>query len=169
MVPRIAVADAKIELIQFRVIDDGIPNGSAAARFLPISLAPGLRSGLGEDFIARRAVRFTFGVGHGVEPPLHRPVADIIGRQISAHAKFRTAIADDDHVLHHARCAGDGVGLAVVSGLCLPEPRTGIGIKRNQPAINRAEEQLAAADRDTAIDHIATGIHGLFTRHFRIV
>ena len=43
------------------------------------------------------------------------------------------------------------------------------GIKRDQAAVERADKYLAAPNRHTAIDHVATGLVRCFARNFRII
>ena len=158
VVPRGAVANTDIELIQFLIIDDGIPGGAAAAT-LPIFARPCGRDLAGHDAVRHFAIRAVGRVaGHREETPLLLAGHRVIGGHIAAHAEFAAAVTDHHQPLHHARCAGDGVGLGRIGeGLRGPFHLAGVGIQRDQPSIQRGDIHQPAPHRDTAIDDIAAG------------
>src|SRR3546814_8611700 len=69
-----------------------------------------------------------------------------------------SAVADQHHILHDARRAGDGVGFRRVEGLRRPKLLAGLGVEREQAAVERADEQLVAPHRDAAVDDVAAGV-----------
>ena len=135
VVPRVAIANTQIELIQFGIINNRIPYGATATAFAPVTLfrlsAPGAgRCGF-QDFVARGVVRFALGIGRGVETPSLLASRCIISGDISARAKFRAAKADDDLVLHNARDASDRAVRFQIKRLCAPILFSRTGIQRN--------------------------------------
>src|SRR3546814_9126331 len=74
---------------------------------------------------------------------------------IAAHPEFGAAVADQHHILHDARRAGDRVGFRRVEGLRRPKFLAGLAVERDQAAVERADEQLVAPHRDAAVDDVA--------------
>ena len=161
MVPRVAIADAEVELIQFGIIDDRVPHRPTAAAFTPIALfglcAPRAgRCGF-QDFVAGGVIGFALGIGRGVEPPCLLASGCIISGDISARAKFRAAKANDDLVLHNARDSSDRAVRFQIKRLCAPILFSGSGIQRDKAAIDGADKNAAFPESDSAIDDVATG------------
>src|SRR5690606_26922394 len=116
----------------------GIPHRAAAAERPPFT-RPGLR-GFFEDGRLEAVGRIA---GHGVEAPGHLAAAGVIGGDIAAHAELGAAVADQHLALHHARRAGDGVGLRLVDRDHLPDFLAGLRVERDEAAVDGADEDLA--------------------------
>src|SRR3546814_17533708 len=66
VIPRIAIADAQVNLGEILVIDDRVPHGAPAARGLPPALCSPRRSALARDALVRTTSTFRpsrFGTG----------------------------------------------------------------------------------------------------------
>ena len=166
-VPRGSVADAEIEQVELGIVGHRIPHRTAAADAVLARqrvAAPGLGRRLQ---IVGRVIALI--AGHGVEAPQLFAIRRVIGSDIAAHAELGAAIADQHLAIDHARRAGDGVALVLVDRNFLPRHRAGIAIERDQPPVERAEEQVLAPCRQPAIDHVAAGFHSGFAGHLRIV
>ena len=160
VVPRIAIANAEIKLIEFGVIDNRIPHRAAAAAFTPVTLfglcAPGFGRRGFEDFVASGVVGFTLRIWRGVETPCFLAGRRIISSHITARTKFSATKANYNLVLHHTRDPGDGAVRFEIKRLRAPILLSGAGVEGNQTAINGADENAAFPESDTAIYHIAT-------------
>ena len=161
MVPRVAIADAEIQLIQFGIIDNRVPHGPAATAFTPVTLfrlgAPRFgRCGF-QDFVAGGVVRLALRIGGGVESPCLLSGRCIISRDIAACAKFSAAKANDDLVLHHTRDARDGAVRFQIKRLRAPILLSSAGIKRDQAAVDGANKDATFPESDAAIDNVAAG------------
>src|SRR5690606_17229517 len=116
VVPGRPVADADVEQIQFRVVGHRIPHRAAAADLPPFA-APGLCRHLhGRAFEAVGGI-----AGDGVEAPVEFAAVGVVGTDVAPYAHLGTAVADQDLAFHHTRRAGDGVGLAAVDGVDVPQ------------------------------------------------
>ena len=133
MVPRVAVANAQIELIQLRIIYNRVPHRPAAAAFTPVTLfglaAPRTGCCRFQDVVARGIVGFARRVWRRVEAPSLRASGCIIRGDIPPCAKFRATEADNDLVLHHARYARDRAVGFEIKRLDAPILLSGAGIK----------------------------------------
>ena len=168
-IPRAAVANTDIKLIKFRVIDNGIPDRTAAAKFNIFFAEPG-GTGLGcDDIIGGRAVLDPALAGNGIEAPGLFAGGRVIGRDITANPIFRTAIADQHPALHDPRRTGDSIGFGLINGYHAPDRFAGLGINCDQPAIERPEKQFAIIGRQPTIDDIAAGLEPGWSRHLRII
>ena len=163
--PGRAVADAEVEQVQLRVVDDGVPDRAAAAADLPPAAVPG-RGGAGHGGVLEGLGRVA---GHGVEAPALLAGLGVIGGDVAADAELGAAVADDHHPLGDPRRAGDGVGLLRVDGPHLPFRLAGRGVQGDQAAVDGAHVDPALPDRDPAVDHVAAGVAAPLPRHLRVV
>src|SRR5208282_2052765 len=95
LVPRSAVANADVQKIKLRIVDDGVPN-RAAASDLPPCAGPRLCS-LRENRLFewfRRIAR------DGIKAPHQLACLRVIGRHVAAHAEFGTTVTDNYFALH---------------------------------------------------------------------
>ena len=133
MVPRVAVANAQIELIQLRIIYNRVPHRPAAAAFTPVTLfglaAPRTGCCRFQDVVARGIVGFARRVWRRVEAPSLRASGCIIRGDIPPCAKFRATEADNDLVLHQAWNAGNRAVGFEIKRLDAPILLSGAGIK----------------------------------------
>ena len=133
MVPRVAVANAQIELIQLRIIYNRVPHRPAAAAFTPVTLfglaAPRTGCCRFQDVVARGIVGLARRVWRRVETPSLRASGCIIRRDVAPCAKFRAAEAYNDLVLHDARYARDRAVGFEIKRLDAPILLSGAGIK----------------------------------------
>ena len=164
MVPRRAVADADIKQIELGIVRHRVPDGAAAAERPPLAAPRGgghLHRGVLEA-VGRIA-------GHGIEAPCELAGVGVVGRDVAAHAELGAAVADQHLAFDDARRAGDRVRLRAVDGVDVPELLSRGRIERDQPAVERADEDLAFPQRDAAIDDVAASVDGPFAGHFGIV
>ena len=164
LVPRRAVAGADVEQVELRVVGHRVPDRAAAAELPPLAV-PGLR-GLLEN---RRFERLRRIAGHGVEAPQHLAGLRVVGGDVAAHAELGAAVADDHLALDDARRAGDRVCLRLIDGHHRPHFLAGLGVERDQPAVERADETACLRRSDAAVDDVAARLHAGFARHLRIV
>ncbi len=164
MVPWRAVAGADVEQIELGIIGHRVPHGAAAADPPPLA-APSLCGHL--ENRALEALRRI--AGHGIEAPRELAGCRIVGRHVAAHAELGAAVADQHLAFDDTRRAGDRIGLAAVDGVDVPHGRAGRRIERNQPAVDRADIDLALPHRDPAVDDIAARIDRPAARHFGVV
>ena len=165
LVPRRAVAHTDVEQVEFGVVGHRVPNRAAAADLPPLAARPGRRRPFQRGRLEglRRVAR------HRVEAPFHVAGFGVVGAHVATHAQFGAAVADDHQPLHHARRAGDRVGLVAGRGLHRPQHLAVSRIQRLQPPVERAHEDLAAPGRDTAIDRVAAQVHRPLPRHPGVV
>ena len=76
----------------------------------------------------------------------------------AAGAELGAAVADDHHALDHARRAGDRQPGGLGEGLGRPDFLAGLGVQRDQPPVQRADEHLVAPDRHAAVGRRAAGV-----------
>ncbi len=156
LIPRRTVAHTDVELIEFRIVDDGIVNGAAAAE-LPEVAEPGRPGPLLQDVVRDLPIRFGAGIArHGVEAPHLGAASRVIGRDEPAHAIVRTAIADDDLAVDHPRRAGNRVGFARNHRQTAPQELAGRGVQRDQSTVECADVHLTVIVSGAPIDHVAT-------------
>ena len=133
MVPRVAVANAQIELIQLRIIYNRVPHRPAAAAFTPVTLfglaAPSAGCCRLQDVVARGIVGFARRVWRRVETPRLLAGGCIIRGDIATCPKFSATEADDDLVLHDAGNAGNRAVGFEIKRLDAPVLLSGAGIK----------------------------------------
>jgi hypothetical protein len=97
--------------------------------------------------------------GHRVEAPGLLAGLGVVGGDVAAHAELGAAIADQHLALDDARRPGDGVALlAVEDGVHAPGDLAGLGIERDQTAIEAADVDLALPHRDAAVDGVAAAL-----------
>ena len=89
----------------------------------------------------------------GIEAPDLLAGGLIIGGDIAARAEIRPALADDHLAVEHARRAGDGLHRLVSGTVCdAPEQLAGLGVERDQPAVQRGGENPPVGIGHAAID-----------------
>ena len=162
--PGSAVARADIYIIGDRIVGDAIP-GRAAAAGLPPVAAPGLRRH-GKLGLLEALRRIT---GHAPPAPQLLARVSAVGRQVAALLELRTGLADEDATVGDARRAGDRQPFGRIGGLDFPDLLAGPGVHGEQPAVQRAPDDLALPDRDTAVDDAAAQLHRVFAGHVRVV
>ena len=163
-VPGRAVADADVEQVEFRVVDDRVPDRAAAASRPPLA-GPGL-GGHPHRLVlesVRRVAR------HGVEAP--RPLAGlrVVGVDVAADAVLGAAVADDDLALRDPRRAGDRVHRVLGHGHRGPDLFARLGVDGDQAAVERGGDHLAAVERRSAVHGVAAGLHRDGAGHLRVV
>jgi hypothetical protein len=80
-----------------------------------------------------------------------------IHHDVAAHAQLRTRRTDDDHVLdHHRRLRQRGADLRV-GVLHLPQFLAGLGVQRDDVAVELGLEDLAVTVGQTAVHDVAAG------------
>ena len=135
-VPRSRVAGAVVEEVQLGVVAVPAPGGAAAA--LPLVALPGLD----------RSREADLGLGAGaVHPPHLLAGVDVVGGHEAAHAELAARDAGDHLVLDHHRRVGDGLALAVVALLDLPQLLARLGVERHGGGVELVEEDLAVCRR----------------------
>ena len=163
-VPGRAVADADVEQVEFRVVDDGVPYRAAASSRPPLA-GPGL--GGHPHRLVLEAVRRV--ARHGVEAPGALAGLGVVGVDVAAHAVLGAAVADDHLALGDPGRAGDRVHRVFGDRHRRPRDLPGLGVEGDQPAVEGAGDHLAAVESGAAVHGVAAGLHRDGTRHFRIV
>ena len=154
-VPGDAVADAEIEQLELGVVGHVVPDRAAAALLPPLAV-PGLGGHL-----HGLVLEALLGVaGHGVETPDQLSRVGVVRRDVAARVVLGAGIADQNLAVDDARCAGDGIVLGRVRGLDLPDDLAGLGVERDEAAVEHADIDLAFPRSDAAVDHIAAGASG---------
>src|SRR5690606_10950968 len=93
---------------------------------------------------------------HRIETPLELAGVRVIGRHIATHTELGAGIADEHLALGHARRAGDGIRPLRINGVHRPGLGAILGVDGDQPAIQRADDDLAIPRRDaTGVDAAA--------------
>ena len=134
-----------------RIVGHPVP-GTAAAGHAPVLLGvPGLERGLQPRAILRRPRV----VRRDVEAPGQLAGLCVVGRDEATRAEIGPAVADDHLAIGDARRAGDAVGRAMVGGVCRPYLAAAGGVQRNQAAVERADIDLVAPERDAAVHRLA--------------
>ncbi len=167
-IPRIAIARADIEQIEFRIIGHGIPRRAASPELPPIVLAvgrPGFHRGRHRRVFGRQ---FRI-AGHDEEAPDLAAGVGVISSEIAARIIFRAAVSDHDESVHDARRARDRVSAIAIDRVDVPDGFSGGGIELDETAVQRADIDRALPHRDAAIGNIAAGIAAPCARHLRIV
>ena len=168
-IPRAAVARADVELIELGVVDDRVPRRAAAAHLVPAA-EPRRRGDLGERFVRGRAVGAGRGIaGHDVEAPRELARVRVVGADVAAHAELGAGVADDDFVLHDARRARDRVHLRLIDGDRAPDRRARRAVERDEPAVERRDDELVHVERRPARVHVAASFRAGGAGHFRVV
>ena len=168
-VPRAAVARADVELIELRVVDERVPRRAAAAHLVPAA-EPRRRRDLGERLVGRRAVGAGRRIaGHDVEAPRELAGVGVVGAHVAAHAELGARVADDDLVLHDARRARDRVHLRLIDGDGAPDLRAGDAVERDEPAVERRDDELVLVQRGAARVHVAARFGAGGAGHLRVV
>ena len=160
---RRAIARAHIDQLELRVIGNRIPGRAAAAQLPPLA-----RPGLGRHRHGGVLEAFRRVAGHGIKLPQLLARVRVIGGDKAAHAQVCAAIADHDLVAEHPRCAGDRVRPCLVEGLHAPVGRTGLRIERDQPAIERGDEDTVLPERQAPRHRLAAGVTPPLAGHLRI-
>src|SRR5258708_24021736 len=161
---RSRVADTEVDEIKVGVVGDRVPDGAASAQFASLPL-PSLRSFLEDGrFVGLRRIP-----GDRVETPNHLSRVGVVGRDVATHAVLGATIADQDVSFDDTWCASDGVGEMWVNGESFPDGLSGGGIKRDEAAIERGDENFSSPNGDAAIDDVAAGVDGPLGWNLRIV
>ncbi len=162
-IPGRTVTGAEVHEVQPRIVDDPVPDGAAAAQHPPVP-APGFGRGL-----QRLHVR---GLGriarHRIEPPGQFASLGVKGRDVTTHSELAAGVADDDLAFEDARPTGAGDGLVVIERKGLPHDPARLGIQRKQPAVIRADIDLAVPRRQSPVDDVAAAATGKLAGDFRI-
>ena len=163
-VPGRAVADAQIEQVEFGVERHRVPDRAATADFPPLAVPRG-RRGL-HGLVLERLRRIA---GHRPEPPSLIAGLPVIGGDVAAHPVFATAISDDDEVLDDPGRAGDRIRPLSIDGQDFPDHLPRARIQRNQPSIERPDEDASLPHRNAPVHDIATGVLAPLLRHLGVV
>ena len=163
-VPGRAVADADVEQVEFRVVDDRVPDRAAAASRPPLA-GPGL--GGHPHRLVLEAVRRV--AGHGVEAPGALAGLRVVGVDVAAHAVLGAAVADDHLALRDSRRSGDRVHRVLGHRHRGPGEFSGLGVDGDQAPVEGGGDHLAAVQRGAAVDRVAAGLHRDGARHLRVV
>src|SRR5439155_10616876 len=120
------------------------PRGAAAT--LPLIALPALFRTGEPDFRFR---------ARAVHAPDLMAVLHVVGRHEPAYAELAAADARDHLVLDDHRRVRNGLAVAIVALLDLPDLLAGVGVERHGVRIQLVEEDLAVRVRDAAVDRVA--------------
>ena len=158
-VPGRAVAGADVDQIELGIVGERVPHRAPTPGFPRCVRAPGFRRPLhrlGIDRMLRLVGRLEL-ARHRVEAPHQFARLGLVCRDIATHAVLGAAVADDDVALGDARRAGDRVGLFLIDRDDFPHRLAGVGIERDQPAVEHAHEDLPLVHGDAPVHHVAAG------------
>src|SRR5690606_26267364 len=165
LVPRRAVAGADIKKIELGIVRHRVPDGAAAAELPPLAVP---RLGGHRHRFVLEAVRGI--AGHREETPDELAGLRVVRGDVTAHAVFGAAVADEHTALHDAGRPGDRIGqVAREERVDLPDGHAGRGIERDEAAVERADVDLAVPRRDAAIHDVAARAAAPLARHLRVV
>ena len=168
LVPGRSIAHADEQLIELRVVHDGVPHRAAAAVLPPLAGPRGPHPF--EHRVRGRIVAAHRGIArHRVEAPAQRARLCVVRRHVPAHTVLGAAVADVHESVGDAWRAGDRVGLRLVDGHGFPRHYTRRRIERHEPAVDNADEHLAAVDGDAAIDDITARLRADLATDVRVV
>src|SRR5262249_38823323 len=146
-------------------VDDGIPHRAAASLQPPLA-APGLGRHL-ESFVLEPLGRIA---GDRPETPEQFSGVDVVSGDISPYSELDPCIADHDFAVEYTRSAGDGVRpLLVIHRQGRPEGRASPRIERYQSSIERADDDLAFVNGQSAAYDVTADEPAPLRRNFRIV
>ena len=140
-VPGAPIANPDVEEVKLCIIGHGVPNGAAAANGIGASEGFHIPSFSSRFEVVGRVISLG-PVRYGVEAPQLAAILDIVSCDITAHAEFCAAIADDDLAIDDARRAGDGIGHVLVDGNNFPIDLARLTVERDKPPIKRAKEKV---------------------------
>ena len=157
-IPGRGIARTVIDEVQAGII--GQPAPCAAAADLPLVALPGLDAriladrlaefgglvGIDQDLIVR-----PFGEG----APDLLAALEVVGGDVTLHAKLAAGNADQNLVLDDERRGGARGALARIAVLDAPRHLPGLGIERDQRGVGLMQEDLAVAIGHAAIDRVA--------------
>src|SRR5690606_26328338 len=96
---------------------------------------------------------------HEIKPPEKLTVVRVVCGDEAAHAEIGTAVADDDLAVEDARRARDRVWpLVVRERLRTPDRLARRAIQRDEPAVERRDDDLVLPGRESARDGLAAGV-----------
>jgi hypothetical protein len=136
-----------INLVQLGIVDDRIPRRRRRRRS-----RTSVHDQVGSAVFFRMASEAApSGGARGAREP-YRSARPFAGRRRirgheAAHAVLGAGIADDHLVAHDARRAGDGIRLGRIGGVHRPQGLAGLGVERNEPPVERAQETRAHPTR----------------------
>ena len=150
--PRRAVADAEIDLVEVRVVDDGVPDRPAAADLPPLAALPCV-GGVFHFRVFERQGRIA---RHREEAPDLLARRGVVRGDVAPHAILGPAVADEHLTPRRPRCAGNGIGaLPVHERVDFPHERAGSRVESDQASVEAAHVHAALVDRDPAVDDVA--------------
>ena len=151
--PGRSVADPHVDEIELRIVDEGVPDRTAAADLPPLSTPrPG-------GLLQRGRLERPGGVTrNGVEAPGELSRLRVVGRHVAAHAQLGSAIAYDDVPPGDARRTRDRVGSFPVDRHDLPDRLAGLAVECHQSTVQRGRVHPALVDRQASIDDVAAGL-----------
>src|SRR5882762_3817387 len=145
--PGAAISHREIDAVEFGIVGDAVPNGAAAAPMPPLAgpaLAGHRHGRVLEAFL--RVAR------NGIEAPQLPAGFGLVGRHVTARAEVCTAVTDNHFAIEHARRTRDRLAsLRIIEGLDTPDELAGLGIKRDQSAIDNAHIDLATPIGDATV------------------
>src|SRR5690606_32840112 len=100
----------------------------------------------------------------GIEAPIEFTAFGVIRGNVATYAHLGAAVADQHLAFHDTRRTRDGVGLAAVDGVHVPQLVAAGGVECHQASVEGADIDLAFPPCDTTIHHVAAGIDGPLTR-----
>ena len=162
--PRRTIADPDVNEIQLGVVNDRIPDGTAAAELPPFA-----GPGLGGRFHCLALEAIGRVRRDRVEPPQLLACGRVISGDIATDTQLCTTIADEHLALGHTRRTRDGVTAALRRRAHAPHFLAGRGIDRHQATIERADIQLAFPGCCAAVHDVAAGMHGSLPRYLRVI
>ena len=157
-VPGAGVAGAVVDQVQVGIVGEPAPGGAAAEP--PLVALPGRDGAVRADRLAhmRGALRVELDLlvrADRVGPPRLRAVAQVVGRDMAAHAVLAAGDADQHLVAEHHRRHGRGLALGGIAVLHLPQLVAGLGVERDQGGVGLAEDDLAVGVGRAAVDGVA--------------
>ncbi len=150
-IPRGRVAGSEEEQVEVGIVDHAFPRCASAACFPPLLSLPGL----GGCFHGFRFEALSRIGGDGVEAPGLLACFRVVGGDIAAHSVLRACVADDDLISRDAWRRGDGIGRGRVGGLDAPHRGSAALVERDEPAVERADIDLAIVEGDAAVYDVA--------------
>ncbi len=154
-VPGRAVAAADVEQVEVRIIGHAVPRRAAAAVVPPVAMPGGIGDLHG---LVRSGAVVVLLAGDHVELPLLLAGLGVVAGHEAAGAELRAAVADDHNPLDHARGARDRKTGGLGEGLGRPDLLAGLGVERDQAAVERADIDLVLPDGHAPVHRAAAGV-----------
>ena len=165
------IAGADVDEVQLGIVGEAVPRIGPAAKLPPQAfIGPG-GAHHGIDAIARLTVGAVLRIGGEEELPQLLAGIGIEGGGEPAHPHVAARLADHHLAIEHPRRAGDriGVGGAFGEGAVGPDRLAASPVERDQPPVERGDDDLALVHGETPADRLAAGIAAIFARHLGIV